>query len=316
VAVKTQLFPVDWLLSAYNILFAFFWIGVAPRAGYAGWVVLAHLLAAVLPWVLLRLPQRATRPARILRDVYPLVGLALFWSELRYLQALRGLPPNDAAVAELDSRVFGVHLHELWMPAMPAPLLSETMHAIYFLYYALVFLPPIAVAISGRTLALREMVLRLMVTYLGCYVVYVLFPVYGPRVVAHAAGAPIAPIADGFFARLVASAQAAGDSPGTAFPSSHVAGAFTMAWLAFRCLPRWAAWGLLAQALGVFLATIYTRNHFTIDGAAGLALVLVLQGFLAPALLGRVGEGTARPVVPILPKPVVGGACGYQGATR
>ena len=279
-ATKGVVYPVDWIVASYNAILAVVWVGLVPRAPGALWLTLAHAAAAGLPWLLRSIPP-APRWLRPLRDGYPFLGLALFWTELGPLQALRAAPPHDPFVRRLDLAIFGVHWHEIWMNAMPARWISETMHFAYFLYYLLLVIPPLAIGLRRGPRAFRSVALAVMITYLSCFLFYLAFPVYGPRA-SDAVSLAAAP--SGFFHTLVDQARASGDSQGTAFPSSHVAGAVTIAWLGWRRLSRRWALILTLAALAVALATVYTRNHYAVDALAGFLWVVPLQGWLAPAL--------------------------------
>ena len=89
---------------------------------------------------------------------------------------------------------------------------------------------------------------------------------------------------EGFFYGLVEVAQRLGDSRGCSFPSSHVAGATTIAYLAWRWLPRWAAIVLTVDAAGVLASTVYTQNHYAVDSVAGLVWALLFNFVLAAPL--------------------------------
>lgn len=292
--------PVDRLVAVFNGIFALLWLGVTPSAGYGLAMAAVHGTAALaLPWLLARLDRRPSRSVRVLREIYPLAWIGAYWTELDYLIDLLHTGTLDAAARQLDLAIFGVHLNEIWMPAMPQVWLSEVMHFAYFLYYPLIFVPPLAMLVMGRGPALRDMVLRLMVTYLGCYLLYLLFPVYGPHFlsVRHAG-----PLTDGFFYQLVELAHAAGDSRGTALPSSHVAGATTIAVLGWRWLGSTAARVLTVQAVAVALATVYTQNHYAVDAVAGVVWALLLQASV-PALVRVLTPSRGRDPVPVLPVP-------------
>lgn len=310
-AIGTELEPdaggvlaVDRLVAAYNGLFALLWLGVGRGEGYALAAAAAHGLAALaLPALLRRLPPSPSRPTAWIRDVYPLVWLGAFWTELDTLIPRLHAGSFDGAARSVDLAIFGVHLNEVWMPAMPQVWVSETLHLMYFLYYPLIFLPPLWLLTTGRREALRDVVLRLMVTYVGCYVLYLLFPVYGP----HAGSVRYAgALTDGFFYRLVEAAHASGDVRGAALPSSHVAGAVTTAVVGWRWFDRRIAWLFTVQAAGVTLATVYTQAHYAVDAVAGLALALVLQAAI-PGFRSVLLPRSATPAVPVLPVPSTGG---------
>jgi membrane-associated phospholipid phosphatase len=56
-----------------------------------------------------------------------------------------------------------------------------------------------------------------------------------------------------------------------------VSSAFSAAWGLLRFLPeyRWAGWTMLSYAIIVWIATVYGRYHFAVDGLGGLAVSLI-----------------------------------------
>ncbi|HET9251631.1 MAG TPA: phosphatase PAP2 family protein [Candidatus Eisenbacteria bacterium] len=292
--------PVDLVIAAYNAVLALVWLSLWSKTPVAPWVSVAHGAAAILPWALRGIP-RVPSAVRALSVTYPIAALAIFWTELGRVQALRGARPLDATVERLDLALFGVHWHEVWMTSMPQAWMSEIMHFGYFLYYLVLVIPPVAILFARGRDAFRSVALAVMVTYLSCFLFYIVFPVYGPRAMA---GGVLAPAPGGLFHSLVEAARERGDSLGTAFPSSHVAGASTVAWVAWRWLPRgWAALLTIAAAM-VALSTVYTRNHYAVDALAGLLWVVPLQAWLVPWLERRVpprgtgGRGKPAPASP------------------
>jgi membrane-associated phospholipid phosphatase len=254
-----------------------------------------HLVAVGFP-VLLERAQLRSRPVRVLRDLYPLLWLSVFWPELDLLHQIRIPPAFDTQIAALDLALFGVqgaHINLAWMPRMPYVWFSEAMHVAYGGYYLLIALPALAFVVQRRTAALRDLVFRLMLTYLVCFVVYSLYPVFGPaQTLPRYEGA----LTHGFFYGLVSAAVSLGDSPGCAFPSSHVAGAVTIAFAAWRWCPRWVGALLWAEALGVLLSTVYTQNHYPVDAVAGLVLGLGLQLLVTPVARMLVRRRHAVPI--------------------
>jgi membrane-associated phospholipid phosphatase len=232
----------------------------------------------------------------VLRNFYPLLWLLVFWPELDLLRDAQSPAYLDGPIAALDRLVFGVNLHAIWMPAMPHLWLSESMFFMYVGYYALIFLPPVFVALQGRGHALRDMTMRLMVAYTGCYLIYIVLPVLGPHYLMEPHPGPHT---EGIFHQLASAITGAGSSRGTAFPSSHVVGAVTIAFIAWRWFPRWVAWLFTFEALGVVLATVYTQNHYAIDSLLGLILALVFQVAAVPLLYGLfASRKTQAPMLP------------------
>lgn len=273
--------PVDGVVAGYNLVLALVWLGLRDRAPHAWMVALCHVIAAALPWLFAGARPRGVW--RAFREGYPLLGFAVFWGELGVVQRLRGLPPHDAAIRGLDLRLFGVHWSDVWMTRMPYPTLQELMFFCYFLYYVFLVVPPVAIGIARGWKGFRSVVLAGMLTYLTCFLFYIAYPVYGPRAMAAGMASP----AVGFFHTLVERTRESGDSLGTAFPSSHVAGVVTMAVLGWRWLGR--GWGLVmaVAAVAVALSTVYTGNHYVVDAMVGALWVVPLQGWIQPYLERR-----------------------------
>ncbi|HSM07912.1 MAG TPA: phosphatase PAP2 family protein [Gemmatimonadota bacterium] len=314
--------PVDWLLAGYNALLSAVWAVVfaigdppssLPALGFeieprhALLLALAHAGAVGLPWAIARLPARPRLPVRLLREAYPLLFVPLGWLELDPLIRTLHVDTWDGVIMALDRLVFGIHLDRVWIRAMPQRWFSELMYFSYWVYLPLIFLPPVAMALRRNPDGFRDVTLRLLATYLGCFVVYILMPTAGPKVF----GLPFhASASGGTFFGLVTRAHETGNVFGAAFPSSHVAGAVTVAWLGWRWFGRGVAALLTIQALGVVMSTVYTQNHYAIDSLVGVAFALAIQARLVPTLerLGRRAPApyprpSITPPVPVTPLP-------------
>jgi hypothetical protein len=84
-----------------------------------------------------------------------------------------------------------------------------------------------------------------------------------------------------------------------AMPSLHVGWALLIAYVAWRCAPRWLALVASAHAAVTVLVVVVTANHFWLDGIVAAALLA-----LAVALLPRPERLEAR--VPSRPTPAAG----------
>jgi membrane-associated phospholipid phosphatase len=273
-----RLRPVDVLVAGYNAVLAGVWLSqAAPPAVTLGGL---HLVLATLPLLLRRHePAAMPLPLRALREVYPLLLLGFFWTELGWLFAARRPAFHDEMIAGIDLAWFGQHLNLTWMPAMPSLWFSELMHFLYFSYYVAAFLPPVYLAAFGSRPAAADGTLRLLATYLSCFLWYLVFPVVGPAELSpHYEGT----LTEGFFYGVTHGARAAGDSLGTAFPSSHVAGVVTAAIIGWKWLARPVAWLLIVVSVGVMGSAVYTQNHYAIDVVAGLVWAVVLQLVVIP----------------------------------
>jgi membrane-associated phospholipid phosphatase len=296
-AVSRQLRAVDRLLAVYNLVLVAVWASAWSQAPNAPWLCLAHAAAATLPWLVTAAGDRLSRPGWVLREVYPFLLLAVFWSELGLLRGLLHAAAYDPAVEAMDLAVFGVHLHAVWLPHMPWRWLSELMHGSYFGYYLLIAGPALWLLTRGRRDAYHDLTFRLLLGYLICYVTYIAFPVDGPIYTT----APYhGPLTNGVFFQLAHDVVEYGHAQGATFPSSHVVGAVTIAWVGWRYFPRPVGVLLALEALGVTVSTVYTQNHYAIDAVAGVALALAVQIWIAPWLV-RLRSFAVRPPLPVLP---------------
>ena len=274
---------VDYVIAAYNILMIGVWLPLLGTSGIARWMALVHFLALSLPLLLSRAPVERPVWMRALVDLYPVLWLGVFWRELGIHWEMVGSAPNDAFIAWLDRAAFGVNLSALWAPAMPMGWLSETMQFVYFSYYALFAGLAVVLLLRRNQAITQDLTLRLSIAYAAAYAVYAVAPTVGPMAMAmfpRFGGEG----AHGLFRALNDCLQANGDAAGTAFPSTHTAGAVTLAWLAWRYCPRWVAWAATILAIGIAPATVYTQNHFAVDAICGALLGLWLQTYVVPRL--------------------------------
>lgn len=297
--LKPTLRPVDRVVILFNAALALLWLSALGRVPFAPAIVVAQIAAIAVPFLTLKIDPNASPFGRGIRELYPIAFIAVSWTELGLIRELFHAEAHDALVASLDQAVFGQNLQAIWMPAMPDVWFSELMFAVYFLYYPMVFGTPLIVFFAKRWTALRDVVFRLTLAYLACFAIYVVFPVEGP---SHSATRFVGELTEGFFYRLSTGAVHAGDSLGTAFPSSHVVGVVTMALLAIRWFSRPIAIVYVGLAAGVAIATVYTQNHFAIDSAAGIlyamglwAIGSILLSLLATRSVGAQEFATARP---------------------
>jgi hypothetical protein len=284
--------PVDRLMVLFNIGFGLLWLAGLGRIPYAPWLLLGHAAGVVLAWLAGRLGRDASPVGRGLRELYPIILISLYWLEMGLIRHGFHAETYDAVVAAADRWMSGgTHLQLLWMPAMPWVWFSETMYAVYWLYYPMVFATPLVLLLLRRP-SLQPFVFRVTLAYVACYVAYAIFPVDGP---SHTMERFVGPHMEGFFYQLVVSGTHAADSMGTAFPSSHVVGAVTAALVAVQWFSRpWAVVFLLG-ALGVVLSTVYTQSHFAIDSVIGIVFAVVLYYAIAPALERVLGGISGRP---------------------
>ena len=241
------------------------------------WLLLAHALIVTL--VVLAPRARVAGPVgRFLGDWYPMLLLAALYGEIGVLTLDAGFQ-NDLLIQRLEAWVFGSQVSYRWIRESASPLLSWLLHACYVAYYPILYASPLGLWIVGRRDASRHTIFAVMATFYLCYVVFLFFPVAGPRYAfdaAHNAATNVAP------ARFASWLLDRGDSWGAAFPSSHVAASVVATGMALR---YWRALGLvlLPFTAGLILAVVYGQFHYAVDALAGFMVAALMLGIMQTA---------------------------------
>jgi membrane-associated phospholipid phosphatase len=151
--------------------------------------------------------------------------------------------------------------------------LIEFFHLSYFTYY--LYLPVIGGILYFKDkLFFEEFFFTISFTLLSCYLLFIFFPAVGPVPLRRG-------FYDGFFTTLMDLIYYL-DTPGGAFPSSHVAVAVVCMVLLLQ-KQRVLGLILIPFVSGLIIATIYCRYHYAVDAVAGIlygALMIRLCKFL------------------------------------
>lgn len=263
--------PVDRLILAY---LAFVTLVILARGAALeranGWLLAMHLLAAALLYLFTRLGA-TQRAGTFLHDAYPLIMLLPLYGEIGILSLQTGestVLEHDALVQRWEAWIFGGQPSRDWIRAAPSVWWSGVFHLAYFAYYVIVLLGPLSLLLRGRRDAARHVLFSTMLSFILCYVVFVLFPVAGPY---YAFPQPTGPVRETWAAQLVYGVLAQGSSFGAAFPSSHVAAtvAATLgAWQHWRAL----GWAFLGPAVLLTVGTVYCQMHYAVDAISGVVV--------------------------------------------
>ena len=256
-----------------------------------------------------RVPPVAAEWVTLLLAWLPLVAVPALYAELPLVAAgIAGSGPglaamHDAAAIRWELAVFGPLLDG--SPAVvlarraPWTPLSEVLHLAYLAYYVIIYVPPALlwwearrrggagtrVAITGATDpqgAFTVSAFTVLLAFLLCYAVFVVFPVQGPWY-TWATGGPDGLPLTGWVRAFVQGLLVAGSSRGTAFPSSHVAVSVAQTVVLARVAPR-LAWVVGPATALLALGAVYGGYHYGVDALAG-AVVGAAAGFAGPRLL-------------------------------
>jgi membrane-associated phospholipid phosphatase len=277
----------DNLLAGYLGLVTLVVVARGPLADGNPWLLAAHLLFVVALMGMRRLPPGG-RWGRAVHTLYPLLLLSALYGEIGVLNDQIGLAAilrHDAVLQRWEAAVFGLQPAYEWIRRSPSVFWSGTLHAAYAFYYPMILLPAPILAARGDWDGAGRVIHTMLLAYVACYVVFLLYPVAGPN---YAFPHPTGAVREVWSARLVYATLNRGSSVGAAFPSSHVAA--TIAAVA----AVWRVWRPLAIALVVpsillTVAVVYCQMHYGLDAAAGV-LVGVVVALLAPRLWAAGGR--------------------------
>ena len=266
-------------------------IGGGATRARAWLVVITHLAIVVaLAWVTWRASVRdghvsrantlTTRVVRVLEDWSALIFISFLYAELPWLMAAyrNGQPTlyHDAWVQRAELALFGSQPSHALAGALPFAWLSEALHLGYLTYYLIIYLPPLLLyvgrgdGLGARREAFAWSTAALMLAFTSCFLVFVLYPVEGPRY----AWAPPPGVPDGPVRRMALWVLSEGSSRGAAFPSSHAAVSVAQTLTLWRVGAR-----RMSGVVGVLTAllvvgAVYGGFHYAVDMLAGVAVGL------------------------------------------
>lgn len=266
---------IQILFMIYSLFLAGVWVMRVPQESITPLMIFLHIGLAFLLLEILRVKPDAPRALHFLAGLLPFLLWAAAWLEIGWLYRLARPEVYDGAVKAIDHALFRVHLNEelsTWIPWAPV---RNIMGLSYLSYYLLILGPTLVLAVRRRSRDLEYHTLGLLFTYLACFVIYLLMPVLGPKESLVAAGAEVTGVG-GLFGPLISAFFAAGDSLGTAFPSSHCAASVAAAILVHRHFGPGSGRIAAVWAALIVISTIYTNNHYLIDAVAGVTTALVI----------------------------------------
>ncbi len=208
------------------------------------------------------------RPAwRFLHDWYPLAMPIVTFEEVARLSLLFRSQWQDFHLLRLECHVFSVP-PTVWLGRHGSPLVTELVEAGYFSYFVLLMMVAGHFYARRQMRAFRQVMDASVLSYLLCYVVFLLFPTEGPaHTLAHQHNFALPGGGPFHWAVLLVQKQAG--VHGNAFPSAHVAGAAVaviFAWIYARKL------GVVLTPFVILLCigAVYDRYHYASDVFAGL----------------------------------------------
>ena len=251
-------------------------LGLIRRLNTGPLLVLACIPVAL--WAVWQAQGRSNRKSvEIARDWWPLALILVgYWAMGWFATSPRVVLEGE--LVRLDRLLlYDAHLEAVIEAAGPFfPALLET---IYLLLYAI---PPVCLGIlyacGGRPRAPQF----LLIVFAGTFATYALLPyvpVISPRLAFPGVDLPHY---NGIARGITIWLQDRFDISTSVLPSGHVSVAFSSALGMLAVLPRRPMVGRCALGLAalIYLATIYGRYHYSVDGLISIVLVFAVQRIL------------------------------------
>jgi len=274
--------PTDFLLTAYLALTGVFIIIAGLLGRQEDWWMFAihHIVLIGIIFAISRINTDRRNILSFIRYLYPLFIFGSLYRETHELHHVFFAKPLDYYFVVWDELIFKSQPCVAFAEFCNAPWFSEILHFFYFSYFFLIVCLPLMYWLRKNPAMTERRTFDLGFTYSIFFILFIIMPVYGPRVAyPPAVDIPRTGYFFGpFFERLFSGLQIAG----AAFPSSHCGIAAMVGAFSIRDFPKgWPV--VILCTFGVFLATVYGRFHYAIDVVYGAGL-----GFLCYTVSGRV----------------------------
>ena len=295
---KLVLNATDRITILYNlILIIFIFVFRVKIAAYA--YHLALNLSVILIVLVLSFMRRSSLPVRTVSLWYPLVLYGLLYYQTGLINRVVVPQFLDGFFMNLDVWIFGEFPAFFLRGKHGNAFLDEFFHFSYFSYYLII--PLTGILLSRKDVKLFEsFVFQLSSLFYLCFAIFILLPVEGPIALRNEYYHQ-----GGLFQTMVDVIYTGGENPGAAFPSSHVAATFLVAWWGSTHFKRLKiSYWLICLFLSI--ATVYCMFHYAVDVVGGLLL-----GVLAVLAFNRAGikradssiKGTPASGYPVAPSP-------------
>lgn len=180
----------------------------------------------------------------------------------------------DFLVQQLEYSIFGFYPN-VAVQSIYNPVLNEIMQLGYAIYW---FTIPVSAAIlffKKKYIELEKLLSVTFGTFFLCYIIFILFPVAGPRFnLVQYFNKPYEGI---LFTSVLRKFVHGAGLRGGAFPSSHVAVSFVIYRFMKRIEPKIAIHIFLPAVILLSLATVYGRYHYFLDMFAGLIMGFIIS---------------------------------------
>ncbi len=267
----------DKLISFY-ILFSLIWI-VYGRDNIEAPSVLFLKFLGVLSTILflIILNYFINNPLiRFCRYWHPILFLGFYFDATTRVDLVIFKEYLDPFFQHLDYMIFGYQPAILWGTKLDNFFVYEFFYAAYFSYYAMIF-GVLFVLYKRKKEEFVRALYNVMFVFIACYLVYIVLPVIGGRAL-EGAREITETYRYGLFTHIMTFIYRGTSHNGAAFPSSHVAIAFTLTFISFKHFFK-MRWVLLITSIFLSISTVFCHYHYFVDAIAGIIYAFIMYIF-------------------------------------
>jgi len=243
-----------------------------PFALYSQYlIILAIIFFIIILWHFTKNPL-----LKIVRFWYPFAFIGLLYTTTTKMDLVIWHEYLDPIIQYYDYLMFGYQPSLVWGTVYNTFFWQEFYHYFYFAYYPMIFGIPLFVYLRQERREYLRVLTNLLFVFFTCFILYVIFPVVGGRIMPELLGIENQ-YRHGIFTHIMAFIYRTNPHWGAAFPSSHIAVSLTLTLICFRYL-RGFAWIVLLHAVLLIIATVYCHYHYVTDAIVGLVFGFVMYG--------------------------------------
>ena len=287
--VEIKFLAVEKLNLLYNIFTTLLIIIFFNRLNDPQAMLMGRFLVAfgtfVVIYLYTKFPSMATRYLRVVVQM----SLLSYWYPDTF-EFNRIFPNLDHLFATMEYDLFGCQPALLFEQVCSGMFWREAFNMGYWLYYPMITLVS-TYYFFCRPKEMERCTFVILASFFLYYIVYMFLPVAGPQfyfpvIGEDVAAAGIYPEIGGYFnlhpeiaipqegkgslfTELVGMAQAAGERPTAAFPSSHIGITTVLMIFAYRA-KKWLFAAMFPVYVLLCCATVYIKAHYLVDAIAGL----------------------------------------------
>ena len=268
---------IDKVFLFYTI-FCIIWI-IFGHKYIDGYVLLLFIYMLVFSFILLLafLFHYTKSPViEFIREWYSIILIGLLYPATTKLDKVLFHEYLDPIFQYYDHLIFGYQPAIIWGTYYNTFLIQEFFHLSYSLFYFVLFGIPIYIYLNKEKSEFIRTIYNIVFVFIGCYFVYIFFPVIGGRAIPEAE-LLTQTYRHGLFTHIMAFFYNNTTHWGGAFPSSHVAVSFAISLLSFRYFKKFALL-LLINSMCMALSTVFCHYHYFVDILAGYVYGFIMFG--------------------------------------